>query len=176
MLPTKWVWKQWKVWDKAKNNIHAEIWKKYLACWLGEGSHEPEDLCTHIFLANDMSCGTSKDLSKLFTFIPNLTFLILLWAACSITAFHQLTPRCPMIHHNYFLCSTCSKITYKSPYWLYSIFSSSACHPKCNMLQDILYPSLMFAFHHHLAPRYPIPQLDVCIPSSPCSMISYTPA
>ncbi len=33
--------KQWKVWDKAKNNVSAEIWKKYLACWLGEGYHSP---------------------------------------------------------------------------------------------------------------------------------------
>ncbi len=41
MWPTEWVWKQWKIWDKAKNYVRAEIWKKYLACWLGEGSHSP---------------------------------------------------------------------------------------------------------------------------------------
>ncbi len=33
--------KTMKVWDKAKNNVHADIRMKYLACWLVEGSHSP---------------------------------------------------------------------------------------------------------------------------------------
>ncbi len=27
LYSTKWLWKQWKVWDKAKNNVRAEIFQ-----------------------------------------------------------------------------------------------------------------------------------------------------